>query len=290
MAEITVANGEMTTLERLVLDVCLADDANVSRCFEALVHHGGADPNALVRMRHDLIAVLSLVAARTDQSQSDIPAAWTTRLQGAMALEVARAKAFDDIVGPILRNPDLHKLEPIVTRGAAIAAAAYPDGFYRHTSHFSFLIASPDMYQAATASITATGCTFEHEAQSRLLFRHRSGMPVFVFGGKPCNRLRDFSYQSIRPAAQNATVAGAAALIPSASALWTDLVYSAHVYDDVVDAQWMVDAVWVARRFPHVLDGSDDHHQDSRITLPYDMYADYVGGLLNRQTSTPTVA
>lgn len=282
--------GPLTPTEAAIVAVCVAPVDEVPAALEWLFTTAGNDAMALVQARIDVVSILALLAARALRQPEILPDGWASRLRGALSMELARARAFDDIVGPVLADPAVQALEPVITKGAAIADACYPDGFARHTSHLSLLVASPAAYDAVGTAIRAANCELEHDAPtgSRQLYRHISGMPVFVFGGHCCNRLRDFSYDVLRADAVPGVVAGQPTLIPSPQALWTDLVYSAHVYDGRITVQWVVDAVWLAR-----MQGFDPFdisalHADSRVTLPYQVYAETVAGWLNPDPTAPS--
>jgi hypothetical protein len=274
------ALGPLNPTEAAIVAVCVAPEAEVPTALERLFATAAHDPMALVQARIDVVSILALLAARALRRPEALPPGWASRLRGALALELARARAFDAIVGPVLADPSVQALEPVVTKGAAIAAACYPATFARHTSHLSLVVSGSAAYDDVGRAIRAAGCVPEHDAPSgsRQLYRHTSGMPVFVFGGHYCNRLRDFSYDMLRADAVSGIMAGHTTLIPSPHALWTDLVYSAHVYEGQITVQWVVDAVWLARMKSFDPFDTSALHADSRLTLPYRVYAETVAG------------
>ena len=278
-----VADAPLTDVELKVLRICISCKPIAHDVLDKLIDEFGHDPDALTKLRQPVIALLALVSAHASTYPRVILDAWRKRLKGALALELARAKEFNKIVAPIVASERLRALEPIVIKGSAIAASCYPNGFHRHTSHFSLLVQSPDHFPATTEVMEANGCRLEHDAASgsRQLFRHSSGMPVFVFGGRPCNRLRDFNYDVIRPNAKERMIAGQKALVPSESALWTELVYSANVYGDHFDPQWIVDSVFLTREFNDLITSPNSHHLDSRINLPYRKYGKIVAEFID---------
>ncbi|MBW6507628.1 MAG: nucleotidyltransferase family protein [Rhodobacteraceae bacterium] len=273
----------LTVVEQRILQVCVAPAANVPAAVERLVAAAGARPNALAALRPSIVALLALLAVRALPDAASLPAGWVGRLRTALALERTRAREFGKIAGGILADARMRSLEPLVSKGAAIAATSYPEGFERHTSRLSLLVRDQGAYAAAEALLLDHGCRLESNvpSRSRQVYRHSSGMPVFVFGGRNCTRMRDFHYDTLRATAREAVVAGQIAMVPAPQALWTELVYRAYALKGEIGPQWFVDAAW----FMHA-PGFDPFdlsvlHQDSRITLPYRAYAEQLARWLS---------
>jgi len=273
-----------TPFERRMLDVCTAKDAETPVALKRLIAEAGAQSDALAELGPGVVALLGLLAVRALPDAAALPVGWGGRLRTALALERTRARAFDMIVGSILSDARMRTFEPLVSKGAAIAATTYPEGFERHTSRLSLLVRDQAAYAMIEALMSDHGCRLESDAPSgsRQVYRHTSGMPVFVFGGRNCSRLRDFRYETQRVTAQEAVVAGQVALVPGPQALWTELIYSAHARGGEIGPQWFVDAAWLMSA--PGLDPFDlgSLHRDSRIDLPYHDYAEQLAAWLTR--------
>lgn len=267
---------------------CAADDAGAGRELDSLFMLAGHDPRALAAARKDVIAILALLAVRA-LPRPDLPAGWGGRLRTALALERARAKAFDDIALGVLADARVQALEPIITRGAAIAATSYPAGFDRHTSQLSLLLRDAASFAEARDALLGVDCRLEHHAPSgsRQLYRHASGMPIFVYGGRNCNRLRDFRYDVLKADARLELIGGQRVLIPSPQHLWTELVYNVVAYDGEITVQWIVDAAWLLRVPGLDPCDADGLFQDSRTPLPYTACAANLARWLSTDREAP---
>ncbi len=271
------------------MSACAADDAGAGRELGRLFALAGHDPGALGAARKDVISILALLAVRA-LARPDLPAGWGGRLRTALALERSRAKAFDNIAQGVLADARVQALDPIVTRGAAIAATSYPAGFDRHTSQLSVLLRDGAAYAGAREALHGVDCRLEQDAPSgsRQLFRHRSGMPIFVYGGRNCNRLRDFRYDVLKTDARPGLIGGQPVLIPSPQHLWTELVYNAVAYDGEITVQWIIDAAWLLRE-PGLHPGDANQlFRDSRTALPYDACATDLARWLSSDPETPS--
>jgi hypothetical protein len=266
----------LTPIERRVLDGCVATADETPAALARLAAEAGTRSDALATLRPSIVALLALLAVRALPDPGGLSGGWTGRLRTALALERTRARAFGTIAGGILSDPQIQALEPLVSKGAAIMATAYPEGFERHTSRLSLLVRDQTAYATIEAVLPEHGCHLESNATSgsRQLYRHTSGMPVFVFGGRNCTRLRDFRYDTQRATAREVVIAGQSALVPGPQALWTELVYRAHALGGEIGPQWFVDAAWLMRDPDLDPFDIDSLHDDSRIELPYRAYAE----------------
>ena len=264
-----------TEAEACAVRVCTAGPVDLPEALEKLSRIAQGAPDALGRVAQPVSALLALVAHRVFSADVPFPGPWRSRLRTALAIEQTRAKAFGDIVGQILSHDSLRRVSPIVMRGAAVAASAYPDGFIRHTSRLTLLVRGADDYADVAAALTDQGCRLEDDAPtgSRQVYRHKTGMAVFVFGGRPCNRMRDFRYDVIAETAHVGTLAGQSVLMPGVGSLWTETVYQGYARGGIVGAQWLVDATWLSRVPDLAPMDTDRFHKDSRLPLPYRDYA-----------------